>query len=303
MYDVVRLGKNTLYMKGPGNIGVYEMGGGDVCLIDTGFSAEAGGKILEKLTDAGKHVSCVIGTHAHPDHIGGCKYIAEHTGCRVLMHGVERAVARWSELQMIHLYGGFPYSNMRNGVIAAESIEEIGEASGAMPQGLEMFELPGHFLDMIGVRTDDGVCFIADSIFGIRAIEKLHLLYIYDVARFLETLSTLGHMTAQVFVPAHSAPLTDLTPVIAANRKMVDDIAAVLLDICASREQYGYILKEVFIRLGLDKLMHHGLGDAEDHNEYFIIGSTVRSYLSWLHDTGRLSIEITRQGEMFFTAR
>jgi glyoxylase-like metal-dependent hydrolase (beta-lactamase superfamily II) len=42
-----------------------------------------------------------------------------------------------------------------------------------LPSGLEYFPLKGHFFDMIGVRTPDGVVFLSDCLFGQNTIENI----------------------------------------------------------------------------------------------------------------------------------
>ena len=36
MYELIQAGEKSWYIKNPANVGVYSLGGGDICLIDSG---------------------------------------------------------------------------------------------------------------------------------------------------------------------------------------------------------------------------------------------------------------------------
>ncbi|MCQ4765053.1 MBL fold metallo-hydrolase [Cloacibacillus evryensis] len=281
MYELIQAGEKSWYIKNPANVGVYSLGGGDICLIDSGNDKEAGRKILKKVTEEGWRVSCIINTHSNADHTGGNQFIQSRTGCRVLSTDIENTFARHPEQESSFLYGGYPYAELRNKFLLAKPTESTVNIEDALPGGLEIIKLPGHYFDMIGIKTDDGACFLADSLFSAEIIEKYHIVFIYDVAKFLETLDMLEGLEAKIFIPAHNEPLTDIRELIEVNRAKVHEIAALLCEICAAPKTFERILKEVFARYGLTM----------DHNQYVLVGSTIRSYLSWLHDGGRLNIE------------
>ena len=281
MYELIQAGEKSWYIKNPANVGVYSLGGGDICLIDSGNDKEAGRKILKKVTEEGWRVSCIINTHSNADHTGGNQFIQSRTGCRVLSTDIENTFARHPEQESSFLYGGYPYAKLRNKFLLAKPTESTVNIEDALPGGLEIIKLPGHYFDMIGIKTDDGACFLADSLFSAEIIEKYHIVFIYDVAKFLETLDMLEGLEAKIFIPAHNEPLTDIRELIEVNRAKVHEIAALLCEICAAPKTFERILKEVFARYDLTM----------DHNQYVLVGSTIRSYLSWLHDGGRLNIE------------
>ncbi|MDD7648642.1 MBL fold metallo-hydrolase [Cloacibacillus porcorum] len=281
MYELIQTGEKSWYIKNPANVGVYDLGGGEVCLIDAGNDKEAGRKILKKVTEAGWRVSCIINTHSNADHVGGNQFIQSRTGCRVLSTDIENAIARHPELESSLLYGGYPYAELRNKFLLAKPTESTEEIESALPPGLEIIKLPGHYLDMIGIMADDGTCFLADAIFSADIITKYHIIFIYDVAKFLATLEMLEGLEAKIFIPAHNEATTDIKELISVNRAKVHEIAALICDICAAPKSFERILKEVFDHYGLTM----------DHNQYVLVGSTIKSYLSWLHDSGRLNIE------------
>ena len=281
MYELIEAGKKSWYIKSPNNIGVYCLSDDCVCLIDSGSDKEAARKILKLVTQRGWRVSCIINTHANADHTGGNQFIQSRTECRVLSTDVECAVARHPELEPSLLYGGFPYAKLRNKFLMAKPTQKTCDIEETLPVGLSVIKLPGHYLDMIGIMTDDGVCFLADAIFRREIIEKYHVIFIYDVAKFLETLNILETLDAKVFISAHCDATDNIKELVSINRAKVHEIAEFILKQCGEPKTFEKILKALFDRYGL----------AMDDNQYVLVGSTVRSYLSYLCDSGKVAPE------------
>ncbi|OUO94602.1 MBL fold metallo-hydrolase [Cloacibacillus sp. An23] len=291
MYELIQAGEKSWYIKSPANVGVYRINDEEVCLIDSGSDKEAGRKILKIITERGWRVNCIINTHSNADHTGGNQFIQSRTGCRVLSTDVENAVARHPELESTMLYGGYPYSKLRNKFLMAKPTEKTCDVAGGLPEGLSVIKLPGHYLDMIGIMTGDGVCFLADALFRREIIEKYHIVFIYDVAKFLETLDMIETLEAKLFIPAHCDASEDVKELAALNRAKVHEIAGLLVDLCREPKTFEKILKAVFDRCGLKM----------DDNQYVLVGSTIKSYLSYLYDGGRVKAEF-KDNEMLWSA-
>ena len=98
---------------------------------------------------------------------------------------------------------------------------------------------------------------------------------------YLETLDKVEGMEAAMFVPAHADASADVKELVRYNRDKVQSIAERILSICEEPKCFERILQEVF----------KGYGLSMNFEQYVLVGSTVRSYLSWLKDTGKLSAE------------
>ena len=291
MYELIQAGEKSWYIKSPANVGVYRMNDEEVCLIDSGNDKDAGRKILKIITERGWRVSCIVNTHSNADHTGGNQFIQGRTGCRVLSTDVENAVSRHPMLEPTMLYGGYPYAKLRNKFLMAKPTEKTCGIVDGLPAGLSVIKLPGHYFDMIGIMTDDGVCFLADSIFRREIIEKYHIVFIYDVAKFLETLDMIETLEAKLFVPAHADAAEDVHKLAAANRAKVLEIAELLVGLCREPKTFEKILKAVFDHYGLTM----------DDNQHVLVGSTIKSYLSYLYDNGRVKAEFI-DNEMLWSA-
>lgn len=275
--ELIQAGDRTYYIKNPTNIGIYRVDEENVVLIDSGNDKDAGKKILKLVEGQGFKVQGIINTHSHADHIGGNRLIQERTGCEIYAPGVERCFVEYPVLEPSFLYGGYPFGDLRNKFLMAKESRARDVAEG-LPAGLEYFPLGGHSFDMIGVRTPDGVVFLADALCSEETIRKYHLFYLYDVKAHLDTLRRLAGLQGKLFIPSHCEATEDLGPLLALNIEKVREIMEVVQDCCGNGAGFEEILAAVF--------GHYGL--TMNTNQYVLVGSTVKSYLSCLCQEGRV---------------
>ena len=278
--ELVPIGKKTYYIKNATNIGVYKINENDVCLIDSGNDKEAGKKILKIINEQGWNVKYIINTHSNADHIGGNKLIQDRTNCIILANNVERAFTEFPILESSFLYGGYTFKDIRNKfLLAKESV--VTPLDNNLPDGLEYFSLKGHFFDMIGIKTSDNIYFLADSLFSEETITKYHLFYIYDVKEFLNTLDYLETLEGDVFIPSHCAETDNISSLIEINKCKVNEIIDIIYNACKNEITFEQLLKYIFDEFNL----------VMNVNQYVLVGSTIRSYLSYLLDENKLCYE------------
>ena len=286
--ELIKVGEKTYYIKNPTNIGVYKINENEVFLIDSGNDKDAGKKILKIIDEQGWTVKGIITTHSNADHIGGNKIIQDRTGCKIYATSIEKCFSENPILETSFLYGGNPFKDLRNKFLfAKESRVELIDNN--LPDGLEVINLKGHFFEMIGIKTDDDVYFLADSLFSEETINKYHLFFIYDVKEFLNSLDVLSNLDGKLFIPSHTEALSDLSNLIDINRNKVLEISNKIYDICKEEKTFEEILKIIFddYKLTLSS------------NQYVLIGSTIRSYLSYLFDENKIIYEF-RDNKMYW---
>lgn len=281
MYELVPVGERTYYINSPAKMGLYLLDESQVCLIDSGNDKDAGKKVKKILEEHSWELTLIINTHSNADHIGGNRFLQEKTGCRILSTGLENAFIRYPHMEPSLIYGGYPCKELRGKFMIAPISEPSGTVNDRLPDELSYFRLPGHFLDMIGVRTSDDVCFIADCLSSKTVLEKYHIPFIYDVEAYLNTLSTVAQLEARYFVPAHAEATNDIRALTVLNRNKVEEVANQILLFCRVPIAFEELLKNLFDHYQLTM----------NFEQYALVGSTVRSYLSWLHDDGKLSAE------------
>lgn len=282
MYELNQVGKCTYYVNSPANIGVYLNGAFQAYLIDSGNDKDAGKKVRRILEERGWSLGGIINTHAHADHIGGNRYLQQQTGCRVFASGLEAAFANHPVLEPISLYGGYPHKDLRHKFLMAQESVVSDVSDPAFPTELEIIPLEGHSPQMIGIRTPDDVVFLADCVSSESTLEKYQISFLYDAAAYLDTLDRVEALDAKLFIPAHAAPVEDIKPLVALNRKKVLEIADTLQNMLNMPMSFDQLLQQVFTDFGLTMTFE----------QHALVGSTVRSYLSWLKDSGKVRAEI-----------
>lgn len=281
MYELVQVSERCYYIDCPAKIGVYTIDREHVCLIDSGSDKDAGRKVRQILDRNGWHLTAILNTHSNADHIGGNRYLQGQTGCKVFAGGIEAAFTRYPVLEPSFLYGGFPCKELRHKFLMAQECEVTDFSDRAFPEGVEVIPLPGHFFDMVGFRMPDGVVFLADCISSRETLDKYAVSFLYDTAAYLKTLDYVEKMEAAMFIPAHADASADVRELVRYNRDKVYEVAERIVSICREPMHFERILQEVF----------RGYGLSMNFEQYVLVGSTVRSYLSWLKDSGKLTAE------------
>ena len=283
MYELIQVTDRTYYIQSPAKIGMVRLDDEEVCLIDSGNDKDAGRKVRQLLDKNGWKLKDIYNTHSNADHIGGNKFLQAQTGCRIYAPGIECAFTKYPILEPAFLYGGYPCKDLRHKFLLAQESDAEPLAADKLPEGFELIELPGHFFDMAGFRTPDDVVFLADCLSSRETLDKYQIGFIYDVAAYLETLENVKKLKAKLFIPAHAETTEDITDLAQYNIDKVHEIADRIEDICQEPICFEDILQKLFTDYGL----------AMNFEQYVLVGSTVRSYLSWLRDSGRLEAEFS----------
>ena len=261
MFELIQLTERCFYIQSPAKIGLYRLDESEVCFIDSGNDKDAGRKLRQLLDKQGWKLRAIYNTHANADHIGGNRYLQAQTGCRIYAPGIDCAITRHPILEPAFLYGAYPPKDLRHKFLLAQESEAESLTDEVLPEGFEIIPLPGHFFDMVGFRTPDGVVFLK-----------------------------VKGMEARLFVPSHAAPTEDIAPLAQLNIDKVNEIAERVMALCAEPRCFEAILQQLFRDYAL----------AMNFEQYVLVGSTLRSYLAWLRDTGRL-VPVFEDGMLLWT--
>ena len=153
----------------------------------------------------------------------------------------------------------------------------------------ELIPLPGHTYDMVGFRSFGDVVYLADCLSSRETTEKYRVNFLMNAGDYLATLEKVKAMEAACFVPAHAKATDDIAELAQYN---IDTVLAIADDICGiCREPVGFdqLLKALFDEYGL-------IMTAEQHA---LVGSTVRSYLTWLQEEGRIAAEFAENMQYY----
>lgn len=282
MFELIQAAENTFYINCPAKMGIYRLPNHNVIVIDSGNDKEAGRKILKIINEHNWTLEAIINTHSNADHIGGNKFLSDRTGCKIYAKGIEKTFCEFPVLEPAFLFGGFPHKQLRHKFLLAEPSHVEDITACMLPQNMETFPLKGHYFDMIGVKTPDDVYFMADCVSSETVLGKYHIAFIYDIAEYLKTLDNIEQIKGKLFIPAHTDAVETMKPLAGINRQKVFEIIETIKHICEQPSSFEGILKKIFDHYNLTL----------DITQYVLVGSTIKSYLSYLVDHNIVTIEI-----------
>ena len=292
MYELVKVGDISYYVSCPSKIGIVKLSEREVCLIDSGNNRDAGKRVKKILDAEGWTLSAIYNTHFHADHIGANKYLSELTGAAIYAPGVDCALTRHTILEPVTLFGGAPPAELCHRFLLAEESQAEYLTRDNVPSVLEPISLPGHSFDMVGFRVEDGTVFIADALASREVLDKYGIFVVYDVGEYLKSLETLKTLEGKIFVPSHIEPTEDISSLIDCNVKKIYEVAEKIEWICREPKSHEQILAMLFSEYSLKMTVE----------QYALVGSTVRSYISWLRGLDRLEL-IIEENRLLFKAK
>ena len=276
--DIVNIKGSTWVIPGATNIGVVE-NDGLVYLVDSGNDKESGRKINKILTERNWKLKGIINTHSNADHIGGNDYLQRMYGCEILTTRGEAPFVEMPFLESSLLWGGLPIKELRSKFFEAKpsSVTDIISHENIV-DGFRFISLPGHFIDMAGVITEDNVFFLGDCMFGENILEKYGIPFIYDVAKYKKTIEEVRAAAADYYVLSHGGVRTEIDALADINLEMVERTESMLLEITAETKTFEDVLSSLCDVFGIRL----------NFAQYALVGSTVRSFLSYLYNSGRI---------------
>lgn len=282
MYELIQLTDKSYYIQSPAKIGIYKTSETEVILIDSGNDKDAGRKIRQVLDANGWTLKAIYNTHSNADHIGGNKFLQDRYNCKIYAWGIECNFTNHPVLEGSFLYGGYPPKDLAHKFILAQESKAESLTEAVLPEGFEIIPLPGHFFDMVGFRTPDDIVFLADCLSSKETLDKYVIGFIYDVRAYLDTLERVKEMKARLFVPSHAEPTEDISELAQYNIDKVNSIADKIVELCSEPVGFDRLLQKLFCEYNL----------AMTAQQHALVGSTVKSYLTYLCNENRLNMII-----------
>lgn len=281
MYELVKVSDHDYYVDCPAKIGIVQISDSEVVLIDSGSDKDAAKKVFRILEDNKWTLKAIFNTHSHADHIGGNAFLQEKTGCKVYVNGVETALTEYTLLEPAYLFGGLPVKELYNKFLMAKPSKVSPLSDDTLPSGMSVIQLPGHSASMTGFLTSDGTAFVGDSVSSEETLTKYKVGYLWnpeDAVKSLEFLKTVG---AKRFVPSHAPMVERIEELADFNIKSIREVEDLVEEFCREPIAFECLLKKTFDYFSINMTAQ----------QYVLIGSTLRSYLSSLYSRGRLVYE------------
>jgi hydroxyacylglutathione hydrolase len=216
--DGVELGKVRLVKDGIVTVGVVDVGGGKVALIDAGNDVQGKAILAElKRRNLGPDaVTAVLLTHGHPDHFNGC-HLFPAAPVYALAADVALAEGREGGKSPVAKLFGFKPTGIKiaRGLVDGETLT-LGDTK------VQVFAVPGHTAGSAAYLVD-GVLFLGDSAASNNDGKILPAPWQFsdDPAQNRASLKALADRlrpqaaSIKTLVPAHSGVLHGLDPLLA----------------------------------------------------------------------------------------
>ncbi|MBE6824321.1 MAG: MBL fold metallo-hydrolase [Ruminococcaceae bacterium] len=282
MFELVQVSEQCYFIESPSKVGIYRQNEKDVYLIDSGSDKGSAKRTLRIAKEQDWNIKGIINTHAHADHIGGNAYIQKETGCDIFCSTIDIPFIEHTLINPLHIYGGYFPQDLRHKFFLAESSKAKDISSPDFPNELKTYDISGHSLGMIAIVAPDGTAFVGDIVSSEFILKKYGITYLLDIKKHLMSLDFVEKMNAKHFVMSHVDTVDDIKPLIDLNRKKIFEIADKILELLKEPKSFEALLKELFYHYELSM----------NFKQHSLVGSTVRSYLSWLKEEGKLQTQI-----------
>ena len=304
---VINISDCIYYISGPTNIGIIEERLSDtksnLYMIDSGCNTEDGKRIFTEITEYFSQkditIKAIINTHSHADHCGANNYIQQKTNCEIWITENEQGSLINPFLQPIISWGGNPLPEINSSYYVAEKTvpnkiinpnEKLTLLNGIK---ISFINLPGHYFEMVGILCENDnkkVLFASDGIFGRKNIGKYWIPFLYDVKEFKNSLDTISSLNADFCIPGHGEPTSQIEETVELNKIAIISNEQCILEALKYKEQ----TQEDILKYVADK------NEINLHiAQYMLIGCTIKAYLTFLYNEGKLSYHI-KENKMYW---
>ena len=304
---VINISDCIYYISGPTNIGIIEEQLSDtksnLYMIDSGCNTEDGKRIFTEITEYFSQkditIKAIINTHSHADHCGANNYIQQKTNCEIWITENEQGSLINPFLQPIISWGGNPLPEINSSYYVAEKTvpnkiinpnEKLTLLNGIK---ISFINLPSHYFEMIGILCENDnkkILFASDGIFGRKNIGKYWIPFLYDVKEFKNSLDTISSLNADFCIPGHGEPTSQIEETVELNKIAIISNEQCILEALKHKNQ----TQEDILKYVADK------NEINLHiAQYMLIGCTIKAYLTFLYNEGKISYHI-KENKMYW---
>jgi len=249
------LGDTWCIVTGFCRIPLYMPDRGNAVMMDSGLIKVDRDGILELLEREGIHITSLLTSHFHRDHIGNHKAIQEKHGCAIYMTPFAAIIAEergnlqftgYETYVFTRARGDYPYSRPDH-LIPRDSSQVT--ASGYT---FELLWLPGHAVEQVGFVTPDGVAYLADTLLSEHLLQAIRLPYYTNLKLDLEAKEALRKLHYKRYILAHNGVCDSLDRLIDQNIATAHAKASMVESLADHWQTLEQLCASVMAHVGVD---------------------------------------------------
>lgn len=302
---IIELSSGVYVIPGSTNVGVItneKDSSIEVYLVDSGSTEIDGEYILDVLKaffeQLGQSftIKAILTTHGHADHCGAHNFLKEETGCELWASKHEQGNMETPVIQSACLWGGYPPHEMRtlffmpsptyvDRFICQDDVIEL-----SLSRKISFLPLTGHSYDAVCViitdKKDHKVIFPGDNIFPRNEIMDHWIPLILNPVEYMDSLDKLCAMDKVDWcIPSHGDFLSkNINEAAELDKIAIISTRTCILDSLKTKKR---LTVEDIVKYVADKNeMHLSL------SQYALIHSTIKSYISIMHDAREIKMEV-----------
>ena len=302
--NIEKITENICIFFGGTNVGAIKSGK-KIYLIDSGSSAEDGKDALEAVFSVfgERKIEAVINTHSHADHCGGNAFLVKNADAKIWASAGEKPSIEYPRLENAAVWGGTPPLEIQHNFFEAEATS----VSRIVSDGELLFDgevsahavfLPGHYFEQIGIFAEDKtagktVFFLGDAIFGRFRMGKYWIPYTFDIKNFKDSLHKIAKIKSDFYLPSHGELIQEISALCELNELATLETEEIIVKMLKKQPMTA---EAVLARVAEINGIPMKIG------QFALIGSTIRSYLSYLQEQGRIEY-FFKDNFMLWTAK
>lgn len=310
---IIELSSGVYVIPGNTNVGVIineSPSGAEVYLVDSGCTDIDGEYVLEvlkaffELQERKFTVKAILLTHGHPDHCGAANFIKQQTNCKISSLKTEQGPMETPLIQTVSLWGSYPPHEMRtlffmpqptcvDSFISQENVIQLSDE-----RIISFMPLSGHSFGSVCIIVTDkkghNTLFPGDNIFPRNEIMEHWVPLISNPVDFMDSLDKLCSIkNVDWCIPSHGDFLKrNIEEAAELNKIAILSTRMCILEVLKSKKR---LTTEDIVKYVADKNeFKMGL------SQFALVHSTVKSYLSVMHDAREIVMEVA-DNKLYFS--
>lgn len=253
-------------------------------MIDSGLRKPDGEEILALLEREKIHVSSLLTSHYHQDHIGNHALLKARFQCEVYMSPYAAAVCAEPRNMLSGNHETYHIAQKRLASLACKTERVIDLSGNSLSvEGAEfgILHLPGHAQEQLGFVTPDGVAYLADTVLSEPIFKAIRLPYITYCTQDLQAKESLKALPYDCYLLAHNEVREEICTLAQKNIENIQEKLALIEGLADHWITMEQLTAKVIACLG---------GDAGSVGKVFGAKRNVQVFSEHLLERNRLAV-------------